>query len=83
MCVCVCVCVCVRVRVRVRVHVRVRVRVCVSEDMLPYCSAHVEWLIMKLCMYAVFMCSLGFHSLRMFPHWEWSEATGYIITITV
>ena len=21
-----------------------------SEDMLPYCSAHNEWLIMKLCM---------------------------------
>ena len=29
---------------------------CVSESvsaaMLPYCSAHDEWLIMKLCMYA-------------------------------
>ena len=24
--------------------------VCVSEDMSPYCSAHDEWLIMKLCM---------------------------------
>ena len=22
-----------------------------SEDMLPYCSANDEWLIMKLCMY--------------------------------
>ena len=33
--VCVCVCVCV----------------CVSGDMSPYCSAHDEWLIMKLCMY--------------------------------
>ena len=22
-----------------------------SEDMSPYCSAHDEWLIMKLCMY--------------------------------
>ena len=32
---CVCVCVCV----------------CVSGDMSPYCSAHEEWLIMKLCMY--------------------------------
>ncbi len=32
---CVCVCVCV----------------CVSGDMPPYCSAHDEWLIMKLCMY--------------------------------
>ena len=26
-----------------------------SADMLPYCSAHVEWLIMKLCMY------VGYH----------------------
>ena len=24
---------------------------CVSRDMSPYCSAHDEWLIMKLCMY--------------------------------
>ena len=32
---CVCVCVCV----------------CVSGDMSPYCSAHDELLIMKLCMY--------------------------------
>ena len=30
-------------------------RVCVSEDMSPYCSAHDEWLIMKLCMY------VGYH----------------------
>ena len=29
--------------------------VCVSEDMLPYCSAHDEWLIMKLCMH------VGYH----------------------
>ena len=29
--------------------------VCVSEDMSPYCSAHEEWLIMKLCMY------VGYH----------------------
>ena len=28
---------------------------CVSADMLPYCSAHDEWLIMKLCMY------VGYH----------------------
>ena len=27
--------------------------VCVSEDMSPYCSAHDEWLIMKLCMYCM------------------------------
>ena len=24
---------------------------CVSEDMSPFCSAHDEWLIMKLCTY--------------------------------
>ena len=47
MCVCVCVCVCACVRACVRV--------CVSEDMSPYCSAHDEWLIMKLCMY------VGYH----------------------
>ena len=29
--------------------------VCVSEDMSAYCSAHDEWLIMKLCMY------VGYH----------------------
>ena len=28
---------------------------CVSADMSPYCSAHDEWLIMKLCMY------VGYH----------------------
>ena len=27
----------------------------VSADMSPYCSAHDEWLIMKLCMY------VGYH----------------------
>ena len=28
---------------------------CPSEDMSPYCSAHDEWLIMKLCIY------IGYH----------------------
>ena len=28
---------------------------CPPEDMSPYCSAHDEWLIMKLCMY------IGYH----------------------
>ena len=31
------------------------VSVSLSEDMSPYCSAHDEWLIMKLCMY------VGYH----------------------
>ena len=30
--------------------------VCVFADMSPYCSAHDEWLIMKLCMY------VGYHT---------------------
>ena len=40
---CLCVCVCVRVCVCVCV--------CVSGQYHQYCSAHDEWLIMKLCMY--------------------------------
>ena len=35
--------------------VRACERVGLSEDMSPYCSAHDEWLIMKLCMY------VGYH----------------------
>ena len=35
--------------------VRACVRANVSADMSPYCSAHDEWLIMKLCMY------VGYH----------------------
>ena len=31
------------------------VGICVSADMSPYCSAHGEWLITKLCMY------VGYH----------------------
>ena len=33
--------------------------ICVSVDMSPYCSAHDEWLIMKLCMYVVCICGMG------------------------
>ena len=29
-----------------------------------------------------YMCSLGFYSLRISPHWEWSEPREYIITLT-
>ena len=42
-----CVCVCVRACVRECVCVSVSPRTSQS----PYCSAHDEWLIMKLCMY--------------------------------
>ena len=45
MCVCVCVCVCACV------HACVCLCVCVSGQYHQYCSAHDEWLIMKLCMY--------------------------------
>ena len=54
-CVCVRVCACVCVRVCAFVCVCVSDSVCVSVDMSPYCSAHDEWLIMKLCMY------VGYH----------------------
>ena len=47
---CVCVCVCAGVRAFVRSCVRACVYqgISVSADMSPYCSAHGEWLIMKL-----------------------------------
>ena len=48
-----CVCVCAYVLACVRACVRMCESV--SEDMSPYCSAHDEWLIMKLCMY------VGYH----------------------
>ena len=53
----VCVCACVRACVRASGPVGRSVvqSVCVSKDMSPYCSAHDEWLIMKLCMY------VGYH----------------------
>ena len=56
-CACVCVHMCVCEHVCACACVRAHVCVCVivlfslSEDMSPYCSAHDEWLIMKLCMY--------------------------------
>ena len=40
----------------------VRVCVRVSADMSPFCSAHYEWLIMKLCMY------VGYHSANNVSH---------------
>ena len=42
----------------VRAGVSACVRACVSEDMSPYCSAHDEWLSMKLCMY------VGYHDAK-------------------
>ena len=36
--------------------------VSLSEDMLPYCSGHDEWLIIKLCMY------VGYHDANNLPN---------------
>ena len=40
-----------------------------SEDMSPYCSAHDEWLIMKLCMY------VGYHDANKVSHFGGDPAT--------
>ena len=43
---------------------------CPSEDMSPYCSAHDEWLIMKLCMY------VGYHDANNVSHFcvtQWTN----------
>ena len=50
-CVCVCVCVWVCACVCVCVYACACACVCVSGQYHQYCSAHDEWLIMKLCMY--------------------------------
>ena len=52
--------------------VRAHACVCVynvSEDMLPYCSAHDEWLIMKLCMY------VGYHDANNVPNFGGDPVT--------
>ena len=43
--------------------------VCVSEDMSPYCSAHDEWLIMKLSMY------VGYHDANIVSHFGGDPVT--------
>ena len=43
--------------------------VCVSEDMSPYCSAHDEWLIMKLCMY------VGYHDADNVSNFDGDQVT--------
>ena len=45
------------------------VPVCVSVDMSPYCSAHDEWLIMKLCMY------VGYHTANNVSHFDGDPVT--------
>ena len=44
---------------------------CPSEDMLPYCPAHDEWLIMKLCMY------VGYHDANRVSHFGGDPATPF------
>ena len=40
-----------------------------SEDMSPYCSAHDEWLTMKLCMY------VGYHDANNVSHFGGDPVT--------
>ena len=42
---------------------------CPSEDMSPYCSAHDEWLIMKLCMY------VGYHDANNVSNFDGDPVT--------
>ena len=39
--------------------------ICVSADMLPYCSAHDEWLIMKLLQ----VCQVHYCIVAIVIHW--------------
>ena len=43
-----------------------------SEHMSPYCSAHDEWLIMKLCMY------VGYHGANNVAHFGGDPVTQLI-----
>ena len=43
-----------------------------SEDMSPYCSAHVEWLIMKRCTY------VGYHDAKHVSHFGGHPVTQLI-----
>ena len=43
----------------------------VSDDMPPYCSAHDEWLIMKLCMY------VGYHDANNVSNFGFSPLYGH------
>ena len=53
----------------VSVSVSVSVLVCVFADMSPYCSAHDEWLIMKLCMH------VGYHDANNVSHFGGDPVT--------
>ena len=50
------------------------VLVCVSADMSPYCSAHDEWLIMKLCMY------FGYHDANNVSNFGGDPVTQFNLT---
>ena len=61
-------CVCVRACVRAGGRVCVRVLVC-PKTCPPFCSAHDEWLIMKLC-----MC-VGYHDANNVSHFGGDPVT--------
>ena len=48
-----------------------------SEDMSPYCSAHDEWLIMKLCMY------VGYHDANNISNCSGDPVTQLIFFLNV
>ena len=62
-----CVCACMHACARAYVHESV----CLSEDMSPYCSAHDEWLIMKLGMY------VGYHPANNVSHFGGDPVTQF------
>ena len=49
--------------------------ICVSADMSPYCSAHDEWLIMKLCMY------VGYHDANNVSNFGGEPVTQLIVNV--
>ena len=53
--------------------------VCVSADMSPYCSAHDEWLIMKLCMYVGYHDANNVSNFRADPVTQLNLKTFYSI----
>ena len=49
-----------------------------SEDMSPYCSAHDEWLIMKLYMYPGMSGSTGYHDANNVSNFGGDQVTQLI-----
>ena len=53
----------------------VRECICVSADMSPYCPAHDEWLLMKLCMY------VGYHDVNNVSHFDGDPVPQLIVNV--